>query len=767
MARTNEVAKLFATLGFNVETKNLDVFEKKLHQVEQQLMKLRSLTKDSIKLNVVVSATALKNIGKNIRAAVKDASASSEIKIGKVSVSATAIRSAFHSNAKGLGVQVSKVSIPKSLMIQAIKDAGVASQITFSKVKITAAAFKQAAKEGAANTELRINKVWISRRGLQDALNAAATNLKLRLTTVQVDEAALKHQLDAVLARYRGMIRPIAGGSGPRGSVASEGGVHRMALGGGMVGGAVSNVGGLLGGAAAAYGFSGMNTMNQELQAIDLALGSVTGSSEEAAEKMKMLTEMGREMGKTLRDIGPMYTQILAATRGTEMQDETDNVFRGFMKYGTVMGLDSEAMKGSFRAISQMVSKQQVYAEELRGQLAERLPAAVRIAAEVMTGGDTKALNKMMEAGKLDPNELLPKMAKYMEEAANRNGAYTKALETSRVAQGRFNWQLEQSVKLFAESGFDRGMKIFFDTLSAGLRDNETFIIAFGRAFEWAMLQLSKMGRLIKVVVGEISSLGESVGLSKEQLIILSGIVTGLLMPFTRFFTIIGMVGAALEDLYAFSQGRESVFGDWFNSLTPERQALLERFAGSMMNLGKSVAKLALMVTEGWVLLLQSLWSSPIPDATINSITMFANAISTLVDAITAMGEQDFSKLGDLGKALVWGTLRTFTGDDKAYEFLANGSSQIANGVGSFYNGVGDAWNAAEAQKQARMQQRGQVVEALTIPSVSITLNDPIIGSREEAETIGKALAAQFTQELESLQREKSTAVQTFKDRGG
>lgn len=775
MARTNEVAKLFATLGFNVETKNLDVFEKKLQQVEQQLMKLRSLTKDNIKLNTVVSATALKNIGKNIRAAIKDASASSELKIGKASVSSAAIRSAFHSNAKGLGIQVSKVNIPKSLMTQAIKDAGVASQITFSKVKITASAFKQAAKEGAANTELRINKVWISRRGLQDALNAAATNLKLRLTTVQVDEAALKHQLDAVLARYRGMIRPIAGGSGaPRGSSASEGGVHRMALGGGMVGGAVSNVGGLLGGAAAAYGFSGMNTMNQELQAIDLALGSVTGSSEEAAEKMKMLTEMGREMGKTLRDIGPMYTQILAATRGTAMQDETDNVFRGFMKYGTVMGLDSEAMKGSFRAISQMVSKQQVYAEELRGQLAERLPAAVRIAAEVMTGGDTKALNKMMEEGKLDPNELLPKMAKYMEEAANRNGAYTKALETSRVAQGRFNWQLEQSVKLFAESGFDRGMKIFFDTLSAGLRDNESFIIAFGRAFEWAMLQLAKLGRLIKMVVGEITTLGESVGLSKEQLIILSGIVTGLLMPFTRFFTIIGLVATALEDLYAFSQGRESVFGDWFNSLTPERQALLERFAGSMMNLGKSVAKLALMVTEGWVLLLQSLWSSPIPDATISSITAFADAISALVDAITAMGEQDFSKLGELGKALVWGTLRTFTGDDKAYEFLANGSSQIANGVGSlydglgnFYNGVGDAWNAAEAQKQARMQQQGQVVEALTIPSVSITLKDPIIGSREEAESIGRAMAAQFTQELENLQREKSSAVQTFKDRGG
>ena len=606
MTATTEIAKLFATLGFNVETKNLDAFEKKLVEIEKRITHLRTMTSEAIKLNVVISPTALKTIGKNIRAAVKDASASSQLNIRDVNVSASAVKAAFRTSAKDLGIKISNVLVPKQLIDQALKNAAVSGSVKFSKVTITARALKDAMKDVSAGAELKINKVWIGKKPLQEALDAAAANLKLRIVQVQVNEHSLRQQLDNILARYRGMINPRATGSPGRatGGATSS---HRMAFGGGMVGGALSNVGGLVGGAAAAYGIAGMNKMNQELQATELALGAVTGSSEEAEKKLVMLNAMGKEMGKTLRDIGPMYTQILAATKGTAMESETDNVFRGFMKYGTVMGLDSEAMKGSFRAISQMVSKQQVYAEELRGQMAERLPAAVRIAAEVMTGGDTKKLNKMMEAGQLDPNELLPKMAKYMEEMASQNQAYAKALNTSRVAQGRFNWQWEQTVKLFAESGFDTGMKTFFDTMSRGLIKNEEFVKRFGAAFEWAMNQIGKFGELFRVIGIAIAQFGESLGLSKEQMIIMSGVVAGLLLPFTKLFTVIALLAVALEDIYTYMEGGDSVFGEWFEGLDPQTQAQLMGIADAFGKLAASLKDLALNVFDklgdfwGWL----------------------------------------------------------------------------------------------------------------------------------------------------------------------
>lgn len=706
MTTANEIAKLFATLGFNVETKNLDAFEKKLDQIEQRMLKLRTMTSEAIKLNITVSDTALKNIGKNIRAAVKEAGASSEIEINKINVSAAAIRAAFHTNAKDLGIKISQVLLPKHLISKAIDNAAVEGKIKFSKVNITAKSLKDAMKSVASDVQLNVNRVWIGRKPLQEALNAASANLKLNIVQVHVNEQSLRQQLDNILARYRGMINPHAGGPAGRGAGGSAS-PHRMAFGGGMVGGALSNLGGLVGGAATAYGIAGMNTMNQELQATELALGAVTGSSEEAAKKLEMLNAMGKEMGKTLRDIGPMYTQILAATKGTAMESETDNVFRGFMKYGTVMGLDSESMKGSFRAINQMVSKQQVYAEELRGQLAERLPAAVRIAAEVMTGGDTKKLNKMMEEGKLDPNELLPKMAKYMEEMANQNQAYAKALNTSRVAQGRFNWQWEQTVKLFAKSGFDAGMKTFFDTLSAGLAKNEEFVKRFGAAFEWAMNQLWKFGDLAKAIITKITEFGESIGLTKEQMIILSGVIGGLLLPFTRFFTLLGLVAVAIEDIYAYSQGRGSLFGEWFEGLTPATQANLLGIADAFGDLAKSLGELAGHTLDG----LSNFWDwlddKGVINRTLESIESIIRRLNNVIETANKLivdpssVTKDMLKDGGFDLMTSWGPQGLVR---SAYDFFrSRGENPLAGGLDTLKS-LGNEYDGRRITKIPQVQ---------------------------------------------------------------
>lgn len=71
-------------------------------------------------------------------------------------------------------------------------------------------------------------------------------------------------------------------------------------------------------------------------------------------------------------------------------------------------------MQGAFLALGQMISKGKVQAEELRGQLGERLPGAFQLAAKAMNM-TTAELDKFMADGKLTAEELLPKLAKVNE----------------------------------------------------------------------------------------------------------------------------------------------------------------------------------------------------------------------------------------------------------------------------------------------------------------------------------------------------------------
>ena len=61
------------------------------------------------------------------------------------------------------------------------------------------------------------------------------------------------------------------------------------------------------------------------------------------------------------------------------------------------------------------MSKGTVQAEELRGQLGERLPGAFNLAAQAM-GVTTQELNKMLDNGEVLAIDLLPKLAEVLDE---------------------------------------------------------------------------------------------------------------------------------------------------------------------------------------------------------------------------------------------------------------------------------------------------------------------------------------------------------------
>lgn len=133
-----------------------------------------------------------------------------------------------------------------------------------------------------------------------------------------------------------------------------------------------------------------------------------------AAGELEFLRSTTQQLGLEFVSTAGAYTKLAAAARGTSMEGKgTRDIFTAIAQASTVMNLSVEQSQGVLLAVTQMISKGKVQAEELRGQLAERLPGAFQIAARAM--GVTEAeLNKMLETGKVLSEDFLPKFARQL-----------------------------------------------------------------------------------------------------------------------------------------------------------------------------------------------------------------------------------------------------------------------------------------------------------------------------------------------------------------
>lgn len=144
------------------------------------------------------------------------------------------------------------------------------------------------------------------------------------------------------------------------------------------------------------------------------------GSSALAASTYKELSNEAKRLGLDLNSLANSYSKLAVASRGTSLEGKaTKEIFLGVSEASAALGLSADQTEGALRAIEQMMSKGTVQAEELRGQLGERLPGAFNMAAKAM-GVTTFELNDMLKKGEVLAVDLLPKLA---QELRNTYGA--------------------------------------------------------------------------------------------------------------------------------------------------------------------------------------------------------------------------------------------------------------------------------------------------------------------------------------------------------
>ena len=171
-------------------------------------------------------------------------------------------------------------------------------------------------------------------------------------------------------------------------------------------------------------------TANIESQRLVKGLTAVAGSATAGAAEMDYISKTADRLGLSLTTTGSAYVGLTAATKGTALEGQaTRDIFESVSLAMGKLGKSSADTQGALLALQQMVSKGTVSAEELRGQLGERLPGAFRLAAEAL--GQTEAeLGKMLESGSILATDLLPALSQKLNNLYN-DGKAVGGLEAS------------------------------------------------------------------------------------------------------------------------------------------------------------------------------------------------------------------------------------------------------------------------------------------------------------------------------------------------
>ncbi len=214
-----------------------------------------------------------------------------------------------------------------------------------------------------------------------------------------------------------------------------------------------------------------------EAQRIRTTLQFATGDS---AKDFAYVTKIADDLGLQFSSTADAYAKFAAAAKGTTLEGEgARRVFESISKAAAVMGLSSEQASGALLALQQMISKGTVQAEELRGQLGERLPGSFQIAARAM-GVTTAELGKMLEQGQVVASDFLPKFAAELEKSLG--DAPERAAQRLDASVNRMENSWGRLKRVIGDSGVSESMAAGYDRLGAGMNVLADSIERMGRA---------------------------------------------------------------------------------------------------------------------------------------------------------------------------------------------------------------------------------------------------------------------------------------------
>lgn len=238
----------------------------------------------------------------------------------------------------------------------------------------------------------------------------------------------------------------------------------------------------------------------QSLEATQNRLGATFGNTERVNQEIDWLRRNADRLKTSFQVLSEEYGKFAVATKGTVLQgNETRRIFLSVAEAGRVNKLSTEQMSRVFLALTQMISKGKIQAEELRQQMGDALPGAMQILAAGM-GKTTAELDKMMESGSVTIDNL----SKFATELDKRFGdQLAKSLESVTSSMGDFSNASYQARLKFAEGGFIDALQKALDRLTEYLRSAEaaSLINSLSAATGGLITTLSYLPQYIRPII--------------------------------------------------------------------------------------------------------------------------------------------------------------------------------------------------------------------------------------------------------------------------
>lgn len=203
-------------------------------------------------------------------------------------------------------------------------------------------------------------------------------------------------------------------------------------------------------GAAAIYAGKACFDASLQMDRLVKSYTTIEGSTSGAVSQLDYIYEISSRLGLEFQSTAEASKGFFAAGKGSALQKDLNGIFEGVSQAGAALALSTEQMDGVFLALGQMISKGKVQAEELRGQLGERLPGAFNLAAKAM-GVTTAQLDDMLKKGLVTAEDMLPKLAAVLKEEFG-----PAAEQAAQGAQGAVN-RLSTEWNLFKATVMDNG----------------------------------------------------------------------------------------------------------------------------------------------------------------------------------------------------------------------------------------------------------------------------------------------------------------------
>ena len=285
------------------------------------------------------------------------------------------------------------------------------------------------------------------------------------------------------------------GGGGYRGMLRELGLLETALL---KTGTAVNALGGI-------FGLKFLADASNNVIKVRAQLEAATGSVQQANIQFAFLRQQTQDLGLDFVATSRSYALLLGSLKGTGVTfEEAMQIFKGFSTAGRALQLSSADLEGVFRALGQIMSKGKLQAEELRGQLGDRLPGAfMRFA---------RALN-MTGPGELDSA---------LKKGAISGQVLKKAiLDVSTTLEIEFQEAAKKSAQT-VDAAFNRLKNTFtFTAADFGQNGFNYFLIQIAGSLE-RLLQSSALNSFLRTLGGFLKYAADNTNLFATAIIFLA-----------------------------------------------------------------------------------------------------------------------------------------------------------------------------------------------------------------------------------------------------